>query len=127
MESNWTIANEGPWQLIYDNSIIALIESGGLISTEANIFTGTKEECLLEIDRLGMPWISEEARKMGLGVVDIESPKDLIYRLIYDESDLSIKYFDLKEEDLRLPNGTEFLGTKEECEAQIVFLNLKRF
>jgi len=55
IQPNWTITDQGPWQLIYnDVSIISLLEVKGITSTQGYIFAGTKEECETEIVRLGL-------------------------------------------------------------------------
>jgi len=60
IQPNWTVTDQGPWQLIYnDTSIISLLEVEGITSTQGYIFAGTKEECEAEIIRLGLPWASE--------------------------------------------------------------------
>jgi len=54
---NWTVSDQGPWQLIYNNQqIISLHEAQGATSTQGNLFVGTKEECEAEIVRLGLPF-----------------------------------------------------------------------
>jgi hypothetical protein len=54
---NWTVSDQGPWQLIYNNQqIIYLHEAQGTTSTQGNLFVGTKEECEAEITRLGLPF-----------------------------------------------------------------------
>lgn len=57
IEPNWTVSDQGPWQLIYnDQQIISLHEAQGATSTQGKLFVGTKEECEVEIERLGLPF-----------------------------------------------------------------------
>lgn len=59
---NWTVSDQGPCQLIYnDHQIISLLEVEGITSTEGKLFVGTKEECEAEITRLGLPFPQVEA------------------------------------------------------------------
>lgn len=60
IEPNWTITNQGPWQLIYnDTSVISLAEAQGITSTDGKVFVGTQEECEAERIKLGLPWASD--------------------------------------------------------------------
>ena len=60
LQPNWTISDQGPWQLIYnDTAIISLAPAEGVTSTQGNLFVGTKEECEAERLRLGLPWAAE--------------------------------------------------------------------
>lgn len=57
IEPNWTVSDQGPWQLIYnDQQIISLLEVQGATSTQGKLFVGTKEECDAEIESLGLPF-----------------------------------------------------------------------
>jgi|LauGreDrversion4_2_1035121.scaffolds.fasta_scaffold04132_3 hypothetical protein len=125
IQPNWTVTDQGPWQLIYnDSGIISLLEVKSINSTQGNMFAGTKEECEAEIERLGLPWVSEEARIASLGLPTPEPPEQPVYRLVYNESDSTIVFFGPKVGETSLYDGTEFLGIKNDCEAQIVLLNL---
>lgn len=125
IQPNWTVTSQGPWQLIYNDSfLIALIQASGLVSTEAKVFAGTRAECEAEIERLGLPWVSEEARKIGLALPEIEQLEEPIYRLIYNENNSTVLFLGPKTNEVNQYQGTEFLGTKMDCEAQIVLLNL---
>ena len=70
-----------------------------------NEFLGTKEECEEEINRLS-----------------VESINNVPYKLIYDEN-LVILFFGLESENTEV-QGAEFIGLKEECETEIIRLNL---
>jgi hypothetical protein len=121
IQPNWTVTDQGPWQLIYnDSGIISFLEVQSVNSTQGNVFAGTKEECEAEIERLGLPWVSEEARRASLGLPPPEPPE----QPIYNESDSTIVFFGPKVGETSLYDGTEFLGIKIDCEAQIVMLNL---
>jgi hypothetical protein len=59
---NWTITDQGPWQLIYNDSIIiSLFEVIGITSTQGNVFAGTLEECEMEIKRLKLFFPHEDS------------------------------------------------------------------
>lgn len=76
IEPNWTVTNQGPWQLIYnDTSVISLAEAQGITSTEGKVFVGTEEECEAERVRLGLLWAFEGSSN------DIEEtqPEDFNY------------------------------------------------
>lgn len=69
IEPNWTISDQGPWQLIYnDEAIISLEKPTGVTSTQGYLFVGTKRECNAEIARLGLPW-----------AVDPTTDADIVY------------------------------------------------
>jgi len=73
IQPNWTITDQGPWQLIYnDVSIISLLEVEGITSTQGYIFAGTKEECETEIIRLNLPWASGSVSPDGTNTKPIE-------------------------------------------------------
>jgi len=73
IQPNWTVTDQGPWQLIYnDTSIISLLEVEGITSTQGYIFAGTKEECEAEIIRLDLPWASGFVSPDGTIAVPIE-------------------------------------------------------
>ena len=60
LEPNWTISDQGPWQLLYnDVAIISMAEATGTTSTQGNLFVGTEAECEAERIRLGLPWAAE--------------------------------------------------------------------
>jgi len=60
IQPNWTVTDQGPWQLIYnDTSIISLSQTIGTTSTEGKVFAGTQEECEAERVRLSLPWASD--------------------------------------------------------------------
>jgi len=60
IEPNWTVSDQGPWQLVYNEiSIISLAPAEGITSTQGTLFVGTKDECDAEIARLGLPWASD--------------------------------------------------------------------
>jgi len=109
IQPNWTVTNQGPWQLIYsDTCIISLAESIGITSTEANVFVGTQEECEAERVRLGLPWASDV-------VLDPD------YQLIHDSQ--NILYFSIAGSGVDIA-GTSFVGKLQECEAEIARLGL---
>ena len=55
-----TITGEGPFQLIYsDRCLILLNEVVGITTTSENIFCGTKEECEAKMQELNLPWAYE--------------------------------------------------------------------
>lgn len=109
IQPNWTVTNQGPWQLIYnDTCIISLAESIGTTSTEAKVFVGTQEECEAERVRLGLPWAADV-------VIDPE------YRLVHDGQ--SILYFSVAGSEVDIV-GTPFQGKLHECEAEIARLGL---
>ena len=104
IQPNWTVTDQGPWQLIYnDVSIISLSEANGITSTQGKVFVGTKEECEAEKVRLNLPWASD---------IQIQ----LTYKLVYSGSDI---VFFGPNNDNGVYEGTEFLGSQEECEAEI--------
>ena len=70
-------------------------------------FIGTQQECEAEIERLDALWDAEEA--------------EANYKLVYNEENI-IVYFGPNDENMY--EGTEFLGSKSECEVQITMLNL---
>lgn len=108
IEPNWTITNQGPWQLIYnDTSVISLAEAQGITSTEGKVFVGTEEECEAERVRLGLPWASDV-------VLDPD------YQLIHDNQ--NILYFSIGSAGDIV--GTSFVGKLQECEAEIARLGL---
>lgn len=112
IQPNWTITDQGPWQLIYnDTSIISLLEVEGITSTQGYIFAGTKEECEAEIVRLNLPWAS------GLVI-------GLVYKLIHDGT--NVLYYSINNEltDIIQEGQQEFIGTQEECDAEIARLGL---
>ena len=109
IQPNWTVTNQGPWQLIYsDTCIISLAESIGITSTEAKVFVGTQEECEAERVRLGLPWASDV-------VLDPD------YKLIHDSQ--NILYFSIAGSNVDI-GGTSFVGKMQECEAEIARLGL---
>jgi len=109
IQPNWTVTNQGPWQLIYNDScIVSLAESIGMTSTEANVFAGTQEECEAERVRLGLPWASDV-------VLDPD------YQLIHDSQ--NILYFSIAGSGVDII-GTSFVGKLQECEAEIARLGL---
>jgi hypothetical protein len=59
----WSMSNQGPWQLIYnDYYIIKLIEAGlGGTSTQENLFVGTKEQCEAKAAELGLPLAANDS------------------------------------------------------------------
>ena len=102
IEPNWTVTNQGPWQLIYnDTSIISLSQTIGTTSTEGKVFAGTQEECETERIRLALPWASE-----------IET----IYKLIHNGT--HILWFSVDEEYSNV-EGTTVVGTFQECQQEI--------
>ena len=112
IQPNWTITDQGPWQLIYnDTSIISLLEVEGITSTQGYIFAGTKEECEAEIIRLNLPWAS--------GLVTGQ-----VYKLIHDGA--NVLYYSINNEltDNIQEGQQEFIGTPEECEGEIARLEL---
>ena len=70
-------------------------------------FIGTKEECEAEIERLDVLWDAEEA--------------EANYKLVYNDENV-ILYFGPN--DNNFYEGTEFLGSKTDCETKITMLNL---
>ena len=108
IEPNWTVTNQGPWQLIYnDTSVISLAEAQGITSTEGKVFVGTEEECEAERVRLGLLWASDV-------VLDPD------YQLIHDNQ--NILYFSIGSAGDIV--GTSFVGKLQECEAEIARLGL---
>jgi hypothetical protein len=121
------------------------------ISTTDTLFIGTKEECEEEMVRLGIPivyrLISENSNVLFFGPkidsdvyegneflgtkeeceeeinrLSVESINNVPYKLIYDEN-LVILFFGLESENTEV-QGAEFIGLKEECETEIIRLNL---
>jgi len=110
IEPNWTVTNQGPWQLIYnDTSIISLSQTIGTTSTEGKVFAGTQEECEAERVRLALPWASDV-------VVNPE------YQLIHKDG--IILYYSFANSEIPQTDGISFLGTHDECEEEITRLNL---
>ena len=109
IQPNWTVTNQGPWQLIYsDSCIVSLAESIGMTSTEAKVFVGTQEECEAERVRLGLPWAADV-------VIDPDC------ELIHDEQ--NILYLSIAGSGVDIA-GTSFVGKLQECEAEIARLGL---
>lgn len=55
-EQGWSMSDQGPWQLIFnDDYIIKLFEVGLGTSTQEKLFVGTREECESKIIELGLP------------------------------------------------------------------------
>ena len=109
IQPNWTVTNQGPWQLIHDDTcIISLAESIGMTSTEANVFVGTQEECEAERTRLGLPWAADV-------VLDPD------YQLIHDSQ--NILYLAIAGSGVDIA-GTSFVGKLQECEAEIARFGL---
>lgn len=107
IEPNWTVTNQGPWQLIYnDTSIISLSQTIGTTSTEGKVFAGTQEDCEAERVRLNLPWASE-----------IET----IYKLIHDGT--HILSFSVNVDSSNV-EGTTVVGTFRECQQEINRLGL---
>ena len=99
------------YKLIYDNDYVILY-----FGTEANApqineheFVGSKEECEVEIIRLNLTYEKHENTQEEV----IQGP----YRLVYDENN-NIVFFGPQTDETPY-EGIEFLGTKEECEAEI--------
>ena len=104
IEPNWTVTNQGPWQLIYnDTSIISLSQTIGTTSTEGKVFAGTQEDCEAERVRLNLPWASDV-------VINPE------YQLIHKDG--LILYYSLSGNEEVGIDGTSFLGTRDECDAE---------
>lgn len=109
IQPNWTVTDQGPWQLIFnDNSIISLSQVVGVTSTQGKVFVGTQEECEAERVRLGLPWASEVTL-------------DPDYKLIHDSQ--NILYLSIAGSDVDII-GTLFVGKLQECEAEISRLGL---
>lgn len=151
IQPNWTITDQGPWQLIYnDTSIISLLEVEGITSTQGYIFAGTKEECEAEIIRLNLPWASgfvlpvvEEKVEENiepeiiLPVVEIIEPeiispiieenieptvaKESIYKLIHNGTHILCFSVDVDSSNVE---GTTVVGTFQECQQEITRLGL---
>lgn len=108
IQPNWTVTDQGPWQLIFnDNSIISLSQVVGVTSTQGKVFVGTQEECEAERVRLGLPWASEVTL-------------DPDYKLIHEGG--NILYFSVASEVAI--DGVTFVGTQQECETEIARLGL---
>jgi len=61
-EQGWSISNQGPWQLIFNEQyIIKLIEAGVGTSTQEKLFVGTEEECKNKAAALGLPLASNDS------------------------------------------------------------------
>ena len=61
-EQGWSMSNQGPWQLIFnDHYIIKLFEVNLGTSTQEKLFIGTKEECEAKIAELGLPLASNDS------------------------------------------------------------------
>ena len=79
IEPNWTVSDQGPWQLIYnDQQIISLLEVRGSTSTQGKLFVGTLEDCEAEIERLALPFpqiIVDEEVVGNQEEHDVESPE----------------------------------------------------
>ena len=111
IQPNWTITDQGPWQLIYnDTSIISLLEVEGITSTQGYIFAGTREECESEIIRLNLPWASgfvssvdEEniEPEISLPVVEIIEP-EIISQVIEEniEPEISLPVVEIIEPEM---------------------------
>jgi hypothetical protein len=147
IQPNWTITDQGPWQLIYnDASIISLLEVEGITSTQGYIFAGTKEECEAEIIRLNLPWASgfvlpvvEEniepeiispvleiiEPEINLPVVEenIEPTvaKETVYKLIHNGTYILCFSVDVDSSNVE---GTTVVGTFQECQEEITRLGL---
>jgi hypothetical protein len=147
IQRNWTITDQGPWQLIYnDTSIISLSEVEGITSTQGYIFAGTKEECEAEIIRLNLPWASgfvssvdEEniEPEISLPVVEIIEPEiisqvieenieptvatETIYKLIHNGTHILCFSVDVDSSNVE---GTTVVGTFQECQQEIDRLGL---
>jgi hypothetical protein len=125
IQPNWTVTDQGPWQLIYnDTSIISLLEVEGITSTQGYVFAGTKEECDAEIIRLNLPWASEFVSSVDEENIEPTVVTETIYKLIHDGA--NVLYYSINNE---LANNIqegqqEFIGTPEECEAEIARLEL---
>ena len=94
------------YRLVTNNSDIVFF--GPKIDSDVyngNEFLGTKEECEAEIDRLSA-----------------EASNNVLYNLIYDEN-LVILFFGSESENTEV-RGIKFLGSKQECEIEIMRLNL---
>jgi len=142
IQPNWTITDQGPWQLIYnDTSIISLLEVEGITSTQGYIFAGTKEECEAEIIRLNLPWASgfvssvdEEniEPEISLPVVEIIEPEiisqvieenieptvvtETVYKLIHNGTHILCFSVDVDSSNVE---GTTVVGTFQECQQEI--------
>ena len=61
-EQGWSMSNQGPWQLIFnDQYIIKLFEVGSGTATQEKLFVGTKEECEDKIAELDLPLASNNS------------------------------------------------------------------
>jgi hypothetical protein len=152
-EEGWSFSGElqeDQFCFVYKDSI-RIFYGKSNISTTDTLFIGTKEECEEEMVRLGIPivyrLISENSNVLFFGPkidsdvyegneflgtkeeceaeiirLNEEAVNNIAYKLIYDE-DLIILFFGPESENTEV-QGIEFLGTKEECDVEIIRLNL---
>jgi hypothetical protein len=117
IQPNWTVTDQGPWQLIYnDTSIISLLEVEGITSTQGYIFAGTKEECEAEIIRLNLPWASGFVSPVDEENIEPTVVTETIYKLIHNGT--HILWFSVDEESSNI-EGTTIVGTFQECQQEI--------
>ena len=118
IQPNWTITDQGPWQLIYNDAfIISLLEVEGITSTQGYIFAGTKEECDAEIIRLNLPWASGFVSP----VVDENIVTETVYKLIHNGTYILSFSVDADSSNVE---GTTVVGTFQECQEEITRLGL---
>lgn len=122
------------------------------ISTTDTLFVGTKEECEAEMLKLEIPLVyrlvtnnsnivffgpkidsdiyngneflgtKEECEAEIVKIINTQTFDQTKYKLIYD-NDYVILYFGIEENAPQI-DGQQFLGLKEECEVEIIRLNL---
>lgn len=101
-EEGWSFSGElqeNQYCFVYKDTT-RIFYGKSTISTTDTLFVGTSEEC--------------EARMIEQGI-------DIAYRLVYNDN--KIIFFGPKI-DSQVFEGNEFLGSKEECEAEIARLEL---
>ena len=60
-ENGWSYDDStGNWKLVYDGNQIVLFEqTDQCVATQSTLFVGTEQECVTEIERLGLPLAAE--------------------------------------------------------------------
>ena len=121
-ESGWIITDQGPWQLIYnDTSFISLLEVEGITSTQGYIFAGTKEECEAEIIRLNLPWASGSVSPVVEENIEPTVAAETVYKLIHNGTHILCFSVDA---DCSNVEGITVVGTFQECQQEITRLGL---
>jgi hypothetical protein len=108
--------DQAKYKLIYDNDYVIVYFGTEIDSPESqgNEFIGSKQECETEITRLNLIYVKHEDSQQNIDQIP--------YRLVYNENN-DILFFGPQTE-VTWYEGTEFLGTKEECEKEIIRIGL---